>query len=238
MSTTETFQGDIQKFNPGKLISLYELDATDLGGSVLRFTPMTDNGSAVIFDGNTYSPLNIEVSGFEITGRGTLPQPTVRVSNVSSIVSAAVLSYNDLIGSIFKRIRTYEQYLDNGSRPDPTQKFPDDVFIVDQKIQHNKVYIEFKLVSAIDHENFQIPRRQIIRDYCDHIYRRWTGSAFSYTKATCPYTDAAMFTKRGITTTDPEEDLCGKRLSDCKLRFGAEAELPTRAFPGVSRVLP
>lgn len=34
-------------------------------------------------------------------------------------------------------------------------------------------------------------------------------------------------------TSDPAKDVCGKRLSSCKLRFGENNELPFGAFPGV-----
>jgi len=35
------------------------------------------------------------------------------------------------------------------------------------------------------------------------------------------------------TTGDPLKDVCGKRLSSCKVRFGENAELPFGSFPGV-----
>ena len=78
-----------------------------------------------------------------------------------------------------------------------------------------------------------------MRDYCSFIYRRWnadTGAWDVDMYDPCPYAAAAMFDRKGKAVTDPAEDVCGKRIRDCKLRFGENGRLPTRAFPGVGRV--
>jgi lambda family phage minor tail protein L len=80
----------------------------------------------------------------------------------------------------------------------------------------------------------QLPRRQVLRDTCLHTYRVWNGTAFDYSRATCPYTGSATFAADD-TVSDNAHDRCSRLVSGCKERFGETAVLPTRAFPGVAR---
>lgn len=224
-----------QSFSPDDLVVLFELDATALGGSVLRFTSSAWETQSIVFDTNTYVPVPIEAEGFEWNGRGQFPTPTLRISNVNKVASAVVIDFDDLLGATVKRTRTFRQFLDDGATPDTTAIFPIDVYKVERKTAHNKVFIEWELSSAIDQEGKRIPGRQVLRDACTHKYRRWTGSVFDYVDATCPYTGTANFDETGQSTTN-DKDRCGKRLSDCRLRFGEHGTLPTRAFPGLARI--
>jgi hypothetical protein len=38
-------------------------------------------------------------------------------------------------------------------------------------------------------------------------------------------------------TFDPLDDVCGKRLNSCKVRFGENAELPYGSFPGIGTLV-
>ncbi|MGQ7245512.1 hypothetical protein ACUN9V_18890, partial [Salinicola sp. V024] len=49
------------------------------------------------------------------------------------------------------------------------------------------------------------------------------------------YTGSACFDQQGDAVDDESKDVCGKRLSDCRVRFGANNPLPTRAMPGLAR---
>ena len=89
----------------------------------------------------------------------------------------------------------------------------------------------------MDQEGRKLPGRQVLKDACTHIYRFPDGMGdFDYTNATCPYVGTDYFEATGASTNDPALDKCGKKLSDCRLRFGQHGVLPTRAFPGVARV--
>ena len=224
-----------QSFSPDDMVVLFELDATTIGGSILRFTSSAWEDKEIKFDDNTYSPVPVEAEGFEWNGRGTFPTPTLRVSNVNKVASAAVIDYEDLLGATVKRTRTFRQFLDDGTSPDPTATFPIDIYKVERKTAHNKVFIEWELSSAIDQEGRRLPGRQVLRDACTHKYRTWNGSAFDYSNVTCPYVGSALFDETGTAATN-ETDRCGKKLSDCRLRFGEHGKLPTRAFPGLARI--
>jgi lambda family phage minor tail protein L len=105
--------GEIQKLSPSSIIELYEIDSTNIGGDIYRFHS-GKNGltSDVVWAGQTYSAFPIEVSGFEWNGKGQLPRPKVNVGNALGTISALVLTYQDLIGCKFTRIRTLQKFLD------------------------------------------------------------------------------------------------------------------------------
>lgn len=230
------FHSEKQKFTPSNLVTLFELDTTDLGGEILRFTSSALTESAAFFGGKRYAPIPVEASGFEITSTGTLPTPTLRVLNTPTFLQG-VISLGDLIGATLTRIRTFRTFLDDGATPDSNAHYPLDIYVVDRKASQNKVFIEWELAASIDQEGKMIPGRQILRDYCSHLYRRWDvlSGTFDYTKASCPYAGGSSYDVNNNPVTSAN-DVCSKNLTGCRKRFGDKAELPIRAFPGVARV--
>jgi len=238
MTTNAKIASTIQKLAPGKLVTLFELDMTSLGGTTIYFTEnVTTAGAIVELNSVEYTPIDCKAEGFEVTGEGVIPQPTFTISNVSQSLVAEIVSYDDLVGAILTRRRTFAKYLDDGDEADSNAQFPVDIWRVQQKTQQNKFFIEWKLTAYMDYEGTYLPKEQVLRDTCTHIYRVWDGSAFDYTDATCPYTGASCFERDGTPTVTEEDDDCGKRYSDCKLRYPLKADvLPTRAFPNVAKV--
>ena len=230
---------DVQKLAPGNLVELYELDATELGAvQVYYFTPMTEDGSEVVFNSITYTPLDFEVEGFETTISGQLPEPLIRLSNVNNSLGAAVVQFNDLINAVLTRRRTFSKYLDGQPGADPEAHYPLEVYVIDQKTIQNKIMIEFKLTAITDFTGVRIPRRQILQNSCNYTYRRWDGTAFDYDDVDqCPYVGADYFDRDGETEIAAADDVCGKRLSDCVKRFpGDGTPVPFGGFPNVAKV--
>lgn len=232
-----TIEGEFQKAEAGNIVTLFQLDTTPIGGtSIFYFTNRMREANYISFGGIQYAAIDITASGFLTDGKGAFPTPTLQVSNVANLLTAVVIELKDLIGSKLTRIRTFEQYLDDGSNPDPDSTFPIDYYTVEQKTKHNKVFIEWKLSSILDQTGRQIPGRTILRDVCTHTYRIWNSStnSFDYTNASCPYTAAVYYNNKDELTA-AQSDNCGRRLTSCKARFGQNSELPTRAFPGVGK---
>lgn len=229
-----TINSHAQLSDPGPLVHLFDLDATTIGGGLYRFVNASENGEAILWQGNTYLPLNFEAEGFETNGQGTLPRPRIRVSHINTALLGAVYELGDLLGAIVRRWKTFATYLDEGDTPDPAVYFAPDIYRLERKTAQNRGFIEWELAGALDQEGRKLPGRQILRDTCTHTYRSWDGSAFDYTSATCPYTGSPSFTAAGV-SCDEWDDVCGKRLSDCRLRFTYLEPLPTRMFPGVGR---
>lgn len=227
-------ESDVQSLNPGKLVEFFELDPTALGGDIIRWHAGVNGlGNDVVWQGNSYTRFPVEASGFERTGKGVMPRPTIKVANVSGLIGALVRELNDLAGAKLTRRRTFTKYLDavnfsGGINPqaDPNCGFADEVWYVDRKAAENGVYIEFELAAAFDVQGVMLPRRQCIQNVCNWVYR----------SAECGYAGGAVADKNDVPTADLAADVCGKRLTSCKLRFGTYAELPFGGFPGVGLV--
>ena len=223
-------QTDIQALAGEALIELFVVDATPLGGVVSRFHAGTNQlKGSVVWQGQTYPAMPIEVTGFELTGKGTLPRPTLRVQNVDGLIGALVDTYDDLIGAVVTRKRTFVKYLDavnfpGGVNPtaDAAAAFPDDVYSVNRKSSHTKHQIEFELASSFDIQGVKLPRRHIIQHTC----------LWGYRSAECSYVGGPVATVDDVPTVSALLDQCGKRIASCKLRFGANGVLPFGGFPG------
>lgn len=229
MTTPETITSELQKLQPSAIIELYQLDATPFGGDIYYFHAGTNNLTGnVVWQGDTYTAFPIQISGFEFNGKGQIPRPTMRVANVTSIITTLVLAYDDLLGAKVTRKRTMAKYLDavnfdGGVNPnaDSTAEFPDDIYFIERKITENKQVVEFELASSFDVQGVQLPRRQIIQNICPWKYRG----------AECGYAGTSYFDINDISVETLSADVCGKRLSSCEARFGANNELPYGGFP-------
>lgn len=223
----------IQHSNPGAELRLYDIDMTSIGGGVLRYVPGNLGGGPVRWKGNQYIPLPIDADGFEKAGQGSLPTPTLTVAR-DTLIAAAVVTFDDLRGARVIRWRTFTQYLDGASSADPNQHFAPDIFRIERKVKSNKMMIQWELSADLDQQGKQIPGRVALKNTCTWIYRFWNGGSFTYSSSphACPYAGAAMFEFNGTVTSDPSKDRCGKRLSDCRARFG-NVPLPISAFPGI-----
>ena len=174
----------LQEINPGAIIELFTLELiANLHGSatVYRFhngSNMNANGE-LVWNSNTYQRFPIECEGFEFTGTGTLPRPTISVSNIFGTLTAIMQDVNqttvgnDLNGAKLTRIRTLARYLDavnfTGSTnpygtPDPSAEFPQEIYFLDRKISENRDIVQWEAISALDLVNVKLPKRIATRD--------------------------------------------------------------------------
>ena len=225
---------ELQKLAPNAIIELYELDASPFGGDVYYFHAGTNSlTQTVTWQGQQYQPYPVKITGFEICTGGQIPRPKMAVSNISGIITALVLAYDDLLGAKVTRKRTMQKYLDavnfsGGVNPnaDPTAEFPDDIYYVERKTSENKSAVEFELSASFDVQGVKLPRRQIIQNICPWKYRG----------AECGYAGTNYFDSNDQPVGYLGLDVCGKRISSCELRFGANAELPFGGFPAASLI--
>jgi lambda family phage minor tail protein L len=227
-----TISQDILKANADKLVQLFELDLNEIGvAQVYRFhageNELLEN---VIWRGLTYLPRPIEASGFEFSGKGQIPRPTLLVADIDGAVTGLVNSYQDLVGAKFIRRRTHVKYLDAANFTDgandtanPNERYADDIYFVERKVAHNKILIEFELSAAFDVHGVKLPSRRITQ-MCPWLYKG----------PECGYIPGLMFTITGQPTSDPLKDACSKHLDNgCSVRFGITNPLPFGGFPGV-----
>lgn len=226
--------GVAQQSTPGTLISLFDINLTEIGGGVYHFTPGVIGSRKPRWKGIDYEPLPITASGFEKNGRGEQPTPTLSMP-ATDLIIASVIALDDLRRARVTRWQLMEENLDNGSFPYDSY-YPPEIYRIQQKTRHNTLtgIIEWELSTGLDLWGDQIPRRPATQRTCMWRYRVWDGGAFNYQSATCPYSGNLLFNEDGIRVFNPALDKCGKGLGDCELRFGIQSPLPFGAFPGMS----
>ena len=189
----------------------------------------------IVWNGNTYLRIPIQAEGFEFRNTGTLPRPTLTVANTDSSVTTILLlvnattTGNDLAGAEVRRIRTLKKFLDaanfsgGNSDADPYASMPEERYFIDRKTSESREAVVFELASKFDLAGQKIPKRQCIANVCQWEYR----------SSECSYTGSNFFDINDNAAATLADDVCGKRLSSCKLRFGSAGELPFGSFPGV-----
>lgn len=231
-----SLRADVLRLTHGALVEFFVLDLTALGGPVYRFCNFVNElQQPVVWQGQTYQPFPVEGSGWDRSAQGTLPRPTLRISDLTGLVGVLVRSYQGLAGARVIRKRTLATYLDavnftaGNPQADPLTHWPDQVWEVARRTRDNGLAIEFELRAAIDVAGVQLPLRQIIQNTC----------AWQYRSPECGYAGAAVADLNDQPTSDPAQDKCSRRLAGCRLRFpNALGGLPYGGFPtaGLTRL--
>lgn len=231
-----TIRADVQTLEPGELWVGFEMDGTPIGAGVLRFHPHLQ-AESVWWQGVEYSPWAVKAEGFALT-TDKPPQPKLTVGNihkdpetgaVTHPISTLCRYFDDLVGARIVRRRTLGQFLDavnfaqGNPTADPGEHLPDEVWFVERKASETPEAVEFELTSAMDFNGVRLPRRQMVANQCPWAYR----------SAECGYAGGPVAQADGTPTSDPQLDRCGKRVEDCKLRFGENGRLNFGGFPAV-----
>ena len=214
---------DASSLNPTAILSLFEIDITDLlknnerslliegsGGSayavngktILRFhNNIKLFRSSIFFNSQEYFAAPIQISGYEISAKGSPPRPKLSVTidpeglpqevqNRIVFIKTAIRDLDDLVGSRVTRIRTFTKYIDNsnfydangnllsnivnppqGFDPDPNAQFPPDIYFVDRKSAETVNVLELELASPFDTQGLKLPAR-VVNDFnCPWTYR-------------------------------------------------------------------
>lgn len=212
---------------------MYTLSGGPLGSEIFRFyAGVNEAYTELIWQGNTYVPIPMTASGFEYNGK-QFTRPKFQISNVGGVITGAMSAYDDFIGCKLTRKRTLAKYLDavnfiNGNpTADPAQQYPDEPYYVTQKVQEDKTTVEFELGTVLDIAGLTIPIEQCIANTCRFQYR---------TDPRCAFSGGAVADQYDNPTTDITKDACSRKVSGCKLRFGANNPIPIGAFAGISLI--
>jgi phage-related protein len=239
---------DLQQIAPSAVIELFqlELNAAQHGvNETYYFHAGVNeiNSGDIIWNSQAYLAFPIEATEFEYTGTGSLPRPKLRISNIFGNITGLILSLpNGLEGAKVTRIRTLARYLDAANFPvagilltedidallledggsilleainpteDPTAEFPREIYYIDRKASENRDLIEFELAAAFDLVGVRAPKRQCVSNVC-----QWT-----YRGAECGYAGSAYFDFNDVPVAAIGQDVCGKRLRSCELRFSQQ----------------
>ncbi len=206
-------------------------DEAQLIGEVFESTESKTWYRNIIWQGETFEPMALEVSGLEMRSDGKASAPTLSMANnvggIQGAISAYCLQFGDFAGAKLKVITTLAKYLDaeNFSTGNPTanpSEKREQIWFIEQKTSENAQQVTFELSNPVDFEGLKIPTRQI-SNYCNWEYR----------SEECGYIGSAMFTDKDEPTDNPALDRCNYRTSGCRCR---ENELHFGGFPASSMV--
>jgi lambda family phage minor tail protein L len=170
-----SIQQEVRNSWHDSIVELFELDLepiTEDASDKYYFTgDIFPDGTKIQWQGQIYEPFPISITGFETTTKGTVPQPELTVANVLGTLAAVTNAFDDLVGAKITRRRTLGKYLDNGTSPDSSEEFPEDIYYIERKTSETSLSISWQLASKIDLEGLQIPRRIVTQNYCVWKYR-------------------------------------------------------------------
>jgi lambda family phage minor tail protein L len=215
----------IQKLDAEELVTLWRLYLYSTPAQTFYFHGHNSaQWSGQLFQGGlAYQPWPIDAEGFE-RSTSAIARPKLSVGNVDGLIGELCRQNSDLVGSAIIRIRTFAKYLDYYPAQDATAMLPVQGYRVNRKVTETKSVIVFELSPTWDITGTQIPRRMCLKHSCQSKYR---GPECGYVGG---YVDI-----NGNATPYAWLDVCGKRLDDCRARFG-NTPLPFGAFPGLMRL--
>lgn len=124
-SSNSSILVELYKYNPSSIIELYELDLTALqsyytskGAPITTLIYRFYNGynnkiTSVVWDGNTYAALPIQMEGIQVSSAGEIARPTITIANHNLDFTQLNKAYANLIGATIRRIRTFVKFLDS-----------------------------------------------------------------------------------------------------------------------------
>tara|TARA_Y100001938_G_C7983090_1_gene375450 strand:- start:104 stop:721 length:618 start_codon:yes stop_codon:yes gene_type:complete len=189
---------ELQSLTPVAKVELFELQliegthfATGNPSSVqtlYRFhagTSMKTN-SNIVWQGNSYERFPIFAEGFEKSGKGQIPRPTLTMSNLGGVTRDGVVitvtdlllivnlttPHNDLINAKVTRRQVLASSLDavnftGNNNPFGTpnnNELPQEIFFIDRKMNESRETVSFELTGRLDQQNKKLPKRQVTRN--------------------------------------------------------------------------
>jgi lambda family phage minor tail protein L len=207
---TQAFLDELSKAESSIIIELFEIDTRRYSGEILRFHNGKTIQGDIVFNSKTYKSFPFEVSEFEIKGDGSLPRPKLTFANIDGYVSQLIQGKDDFVGLSIKRTRTFLKYIDSKNfvdninpfgKPDSTARFPDDEFVINQKVQEDKNLVTFELVSVLDLEEARVPTRIMYSHYCPWTYRG-IGCSYGNKQIDFKFSEPNCAQARGLPVAD------------------------------------
>jgi phage-related protein len=258
-STTEVTSA-LQGIAPGQLIELYqlELNVAQHGVAETYYFHAGTNAndySELVWDGQPYMALPVEVEGFEYSSQGTLPRPKLRISNILGTITALILTLPEgLEGAKFTRVRTLGRFLDAiNFRSDEylltedsfALLYEDDTFIYQEvgnpygtpdpyaEFPREIYFVDRKSAENRDIVEFELASMFDLAGIRAPKRQCIARCQWVYRSAECGYIGTNYFAVDDSPVGNASEDVCGKRVDSCKARFGAKAVIPHGGFPGI-----
>ncbi|WP_416777509.1 phage minor tail protein L [Xenorhabdus budapestensis] len=222
----------VTELGQNAILNLYEIDLTTFGGDVYRFHDgMNGKLQPVIWQGLRYEPYPVEVTGFEMSGKGPSSRPKMVFANINGLLTAINQDFNDALGAVVTRHQVPELYLDavnfpNGNpQADPTREAVSK-YLIEQKQDANTDFVTYILALPSETDGALIPARVIQADIC----------CWQYRSADCGYDGPPVADEKDQPTTHPQKDRCSKKYSGCTLRYPRPLSMPFGGFLGANKL--
>lgn len=216
---TPKFQLELAKLEQTALLSLYEVDLSNLKdkegnkGELYRFYAGTNElQQPIVWQGNTYTAFPVKAEGVELSGQGPSNRPTLTLSNFDGMITALAVNFDQCLGAIVRRRQVYAKFLDavnfkDGNPEADPQQERISYFIVEQLSELNADTATFTLALPTETDNAVINARTILVT-CGWVYR----------SSECGYTGGPVADEKDQPTIDPKKDKCSGCLRGCQLR--------------------
>jgi len=251
----------LQGIAPGALIELFQLELNVPQHGVAETyyfhagTSLNNNGD-LIWAGQPYMALPIEVEGFEYSGQGTLPRPRMRISNIMGTITALILTLPEgLEGAKFTRIRTLARFIDSDNFPTGdgvdylltedsfALMYEDSTFIYQEVSSFTPdplaewpreiFFVDRKSAENRDVVEYELASAFDLAGIRAPKRQCITRCQWVYRSNECSYAGTNFFNSSDVAVGNASQDICGKRVDSCKARFGQSAELPFGGYPGI-----
>jgi len=166
---------------PTAILELYKIypDITNAPSTFFTFHGGSVFGGNVTWQGIQYIPIPVESEGFGVFADGSLPRPKIKISNVDKIITYFLEKYKDFKNAKLYRKKVFVKHLDDsnfdGSNPfglaNSESEISEEKYLIGQKIQENKSFVEFELNLPLDLDNFDVNHRTVNAKYCYWQYR-------------------------------------------------------------------
>ena len=250
----------LQEIAPGALIELFqlELNVAQHGVAETYYFHAGTNANGygeLVWDGQPYMALPIEVEGFEYSGQGTLPRPKMRISNLMGTITALILTLPEgLEGAKLTRIRTLARFIDDANFTSNDYLLTEDSFALlyeDNTFIYQEIgnpfgaadplaqfpsevfFVDRKSAENRDVVEFELASAFDMAGVRAPKRQCITRCQWVYRSAECSYTGTNYFNVSDVAVDNASDDVCGKRIDSCKARFGQNAELPHGGFVGI-----
>jgi lambda family phage minor tail protein L len=183
MPINDKISRDLIDVEPTAILEFYQLYANtaERPDDCFYFHPCSLGlTQQIVLNGKSYLPVAVEVEDFETNIFNRIVRPRIRVGNQGLVISDILLKNNDFKYAKIVRKKIFIKYVDDvnfdgGVNPfgiaDPNAEISSETFVISQKLQENKNFVEFELTAPFDLENFNIPGRLVLGRYCYWQYR-------------------------------------------------------------------
>ena len=195
---------------PTAVLEFFQIfpDPLNFGTNRVNFHGGTLFGGVVTWQGLEYIPTALESDGWETHGDTTLARPTLRISNENYQITRLLQNYKDLVNAQVVRKKAFVKNLDDvnfdSGNPfgtaNPEAEISSETWLIGQKLQENKVFVEFELNSPLDLESFDVNYRSIVAKYC---YWQYRGEGCRYEGLPIERDDGELFTDPSGKTVVP-----------------------------------